>query len=254
LSRKFIITKSMPIKIWQVLMLSILCANSSAQLIESASQASISDVIQFTNNTYGVNQQFLNGRFHEYKYRDALGHPFFLENQYTEGDLVLHGTLYHGIPMKYDIYSQEIIVRATINKRELPFYPPAEFINSFRIYGKDFERRSSITETPSYFQIVAEEGQISCLYFWYKTRQESDHKQTFNSFKFDKAKHINYLIINDEIYRFNSKKSFKKSFPNEFRNELSRYLKSEKIKIKSVSDSAMKDLINYSQALLNGIK
>lgn len=254
MSSKFIVTKSMSKKICQLLILSIICANSNAQLIESNSQPSISEVLQFTNDIYGVDQQFLNGRYHEYKYRDALGHPFFQENEFTKGDLVLHGKSYHGIPLKYDIYSQEIIVLANIDKRDLPFYPPAEFISSFTINGKDFKRRSSIHETPSYFQIVAEEGQISCLYFWYKTRQESDHKQTFSSFKFDKAKHINYLIINKEIYRYNSKRSFKNCFPEQLRNEISSYLISQKIHVKRVSDTEMKKLVKYSQTLLNGIK
>ncbi len=242
----------LPVRIALILLLSISYIECKGQFSDSDPETAIGNVLQYASERYGGDQQLFNGRIHEYQYRYALGHPFFQENEFTEGALMLHNKLYNGISMKYDIYSQELIINSSIGKQMMSFYPPAEFVKSFIIYDKVFERRSYNNEAPSYFQVVAESGQVSCLYSWYKTRVESDHNITFSSYKFGRSQRNNYLVIDNNISQYRNNKSFKKTFPEQFQRNISAYLKSKKLSVKNAGDSEMKEIINYCQSILKG--
>jgi hypothetical protein len=242
------------IKIVLIVITSIISTNCYSQLPQKSRETTIAEVLQYTNDKSDADQLLLNGRYYENKYRYALGHPFLLDNVFLEGELVLGDKLYRGIPMKFDIYSQELIIQPNNGKQIISLYPPGEFIKSFIIYGKTFEKRSYNNESPTYYQVVVEEDQIACLYFWSKTRDESNHNISFSSYRFGESKHNNFLIINKVITQYRNNNSFKKAFPEQIQTEISSYLRSGKISIKKASDEEMRDLIKYSQNLLKGLE
>lgn len=228
------------------------CSISAAQ--NPGESGDFDQVLAYTSDKYGIDQQLVNGRFFEYKYIHALGHPFLLENKYYNADLLIKGTDYHNIETKYDIYEQDLIIRTTTVDFVVQTIVPMEMVSAFSIEGMQFRKLRLLEKEPAYYQVVAEEEHISCLYFWYKTRDESLHNVNFSSYKFRKSRHLNYILINGQAYQYKNNRSFTNSFPESLRRGIKSYLKSGKYKVRKVTDTQMKEIIGFCNSTLQNTR
>lgn len=220
------------------------------QVNDSAPEENFSDIIQFTDEKYGVDQQIVNGKYYAYKYKHALGHPFLFENNYFIGKVIIRGTEYKGINLKYDIYNQSLLIKSPIENYEIETLLPIEIVNAFSWDEMWFRRYTLNEKGPAYYQVVAEEDNIACLQYWYKTREESLHNVTFSSYKFRLKRCKKFIDAQGKIDQFKNNRSFVKILPAEIQREMQSYLKSKKFKVRKVSDLEMKEIIQRCSTLL----
>ena len=100
---------------------------------------------------YGLDENLINGFRYRDKYPDAEGHPFWGDNQFFEGAIVINDKEYNNVFLKYDIAGQNIILqyRNSVNGIEqiqLNNYD----IKEFEIRGKLF-RKLQFPETGERF-------------------------------------------------------------------------------------------------------
>lgn len=197
-----------------------------------------------------VLQLIANGRVFENTYHRDLGHPFFLENEFFEGDLVYSNTKYTKLTIKYNIFDQELLLKPIVNKLNIEIILPIEKVDEFTISSYDFKKYSLVENVPAYYQLVVETNDMICLYHWRKSREASNHIPGFASYEFREKKVKKYLVYKGLVNTFQNNRSFVKILPLEIQESVLGYLKTNKIKVKSISDTNMTDLLHFCQSTL----
>ena len=187
----------------------------------------------------------INGVKYLYLYSDIEGYPFFGEDQFYTGSLVIANREYQDVYLKYDLYNQNMILQYS------PFSGGTdqillrnEDIHEFKIDGKLF-RKYSFPETGTRFYQVVTPGKIYCLYYWAKVLNYS----TLSSYYFTPQKKVSYIVKNGKPYRYKSKKQFRKLFPVQHQKEIKQFIRKNKIRLKNESDGNMRRLLEFCNQL-----
>lgn len=233
-----------------ILFLFFIVTHSYSQENNLPQKEQFNEIYQYAEEKLGPDQLLINGNYHDYIYRNAAGHPFLFENEYTINDILFHDKEYKNVSTKYDIYEQSLILLSWQGNSPITTFLATEFLSEFTKETMYFKKYIFNGRAPGFYQVVAKTKEITCLYYWYKTRQKSRHNGTFSTFKFSETKHKTYLLINNNLLRYNNNKSFTHLFPEQIQKELILYLKSNNLRLKEVSDDEMFDILMYSKTLL----
>lgn len=231
-------------------LISTIFSTGLAQVKNSTSEEYFEEIYHFANKKYGIHQQLINGNYYEFRNNHTGEHPFLFENKFSDTELKFRETEYNGIITKYDLYDQSLILKSNLDNYQVTTLLPIEFVTEFSFDGMLFKKYSFNNEAPAYFQVVAQEDVIACLYYWYKTREEHLENNNISYYKYSESKHKNYLLIDDKIGRYRNNRSFVRLFPMNVQREILSYLKLEKLKVKKVADNQMSGIIQFSQTLL----
>lgn len=91
--------------------------------------------VQYTvQDTIKDDQTLYTGRLWIKKYHDIDGDEFLFTGDYLNGSISIGGKIYQNIPLKYDIYNDEII---SLNNRNLIIQLNKERIDSFSLKFRD---------------------------------------------------------------------------------------------------------------------
>ncbi len=198
--------------------------------------------------SYGPDYNLINGIKYLNLYPTVIGHPFFGENQFYTGRLVIADREYQDVYLKYDIYNQNIILRySRVAGGTAQILLHNEFIHEFKIDGKRF-RKYSFSETGTRFYQVVTSGKLYCLYHWEKVLNYSP-TSTSSLYNFTPQKKEAYIVMNGKLYRFKSKKQFLKLFPVQHQKEIKQFIRNNKILLKNESDGNMRRLLEFCNQL-----
>lgn len=213
--------------------------------VQTVSDSTIYSWKKYFDLSYGPDYNLINGIKYFYLYSNVDGHPFFRENQFYAGSLVIADREYQDVYLKYDLYNQNMILQYS------PFAGGTnqillknEFIHEFKIDGKLF-RKYSFPETGTRFYQVVTSGKIYCLYYWEKELNYS----TSSLYNFSPQKKVSYIVMNGKPYRFKSKKQFRRLFPVQHKKEIKQFIRNNKIRLKNESDSNMRRLLEFCNQL-----
>ncbi len=205
---------------------------------------------EYFDQENGPDYNLQNGICYVDLYTPARGHPYFGEKSYNTGSIVISGTEYPEVKLKYDICNQRV---------QLYYVQPSgesdqiilcnEFIERFSFDGKLF-RKLFFNETgEQYFQVI-EAGNIVCLYYHRKTM--SFHNTTTSvSYVYSHPGRKAYLLIDGSLHQFWPKGSFVRIFPKEHRKNIRRYIRKNRFFIKNITDREMLQLLNYCNAIMD---
>ena len=196
--------------------------------------------------SYGPDYNLINGVKYYYLYSDIEGHPFFGEDQFYTGSLMIVNRKYQDVYLKYEIYNQKIILQY------IPFSGGTnqillrnEDIHEFKIDGKLFSKYS-FPETGTRFYQVVTPGKIYCLYYWEKELNYS----TLSAFNFSNQKKVSYLIKNGKPYRFRNRRNFRKLFPAQYQKEIKQFIRKNKTWLRNKTDNEMRHLLDFCNQLI----
>ncbi|MFC2089227.1 hypothetical protein ACFLT1_00515 [Bacteroidota bacterium] len=208
------------------------------------------EIYEHTRKELHISQELVNGKYHDYIYSHAIGHPFFAENEFVKSTITYRNTEYADQLIKYNIFDQSLVIKPSIDSSSREVLLPIEYVNSFTFNGLFFKKYSLKNEAPSYFQVIAETENLSCLYRWYKNREESSHMVSFLSYKFSNPIVRKYLLFDGEAHRYRNTRKFINPFPEYVHKALRTYIKSNKFNLKKISDQKMLQLMNYCQTVI----
>ena len=124
----------------------------------------------------------------------------------------------------------------------------AEFVDGFTLGYKQF-RKMNFSETGSrYFQVIYREEPV-CLAAWKKEINYS-LESVSRSYSYYPQKRTLYLLIDDQIESFGSRRSYVKLFREDKRKDLKKYMRDNNIRIKNASDLTLWQLLKYSATLV----
>jgi hypothetical protein len=191
-----------------------------------------------------------NGIYYSYPYYNALGHPFLDQKEFDIGSLDFKGKHYKGLSLNYDLFNGLVILSwESEGMLQMCLLAP-EFVSGFSVKGKHFVKPDIQEGKAEFLQLVSETPRVSCYYDWYKERREVRDSGNRSTYSFSDQKSRRYLLLDGELYRYKSNKSFTKLFPETSRDFLKTYLHENRLQVMESNDEAMEDLIRYCNGVL----
>jgi len=192
-----------------------------------------------------------NGVYYTYPYYNANGHPFLGRKEFQTGTVVFRGKTYDGFSLNYDIFNQQLILSKEHNGvLQMNLLAP-EFVSGFHLKGKQFSKLKVNGEAPGFFQVISECGSISCYYSLFKDRREIRDSGNRSIYSFSAEKSRRYLLLDGQLYRYKSNKTFLKVFPEECRAQIKEYMQENRILVMEADPKLMSRLTKYSDSVLN---
>lgn len=196
------------------------------------------------NNVYNLNGHLINGRKYYNRYSDAPGHPFFKDDQFHTGKVVVNGIQYENILIKFDIVNQEIVLQFSyIHGGNNQIVLNSGNVSEFKLDGRLFKKFALPGKGNTFLQVIAED-KITCLYSWRK-QLVSQRYSVENPYRYSDQESKSYLLVDEQLIEYRGRKSFIKIFPEELHQNIKKYFKTNNIKLNSASDNTMKQLVSY---------
>ena len=192
-----------------------------------------------------------NGEYYTYPYYNANGHPFLGTKEFETGSVVFRGKTYEGLSLNYDLFNQQLILSREQNGvLQMNLLAP-EFVSGFILKGKQFRKLASNGEAPAFYQLISENGGISCYYSLFKDRREIRDSGNRSIYSFSEQKSRRYLLLDKQLHRYKSNKTFLKIFPDKSRAQIKEYLKENRINVMEADNQLMMRLTDYCDKVLN---
>jgi hypothetical protein len=211
--------------------------------------ASVRELNNSFHEAYGPDQHLVCGVRYYNLQRGYGGHKFFMKNKFVKGKLILEHGIYPNVSLKYDLYSQQVILQAispgsdTYNE----IIVTDSRLKGFELEGRAF-RKLHFPETDTMIFQVIGQGDPECLYHW-KTEVLQHPFNHYRPFSFSKMHRKSYVVTNSSLHSFKKARSFSKIFPDH-RAEVKKYIRRQKIRLSKAGDAEMTGLINYCSNII----
>ena len=200
----------------------------------------------YFDRSYGADYNLLNGKKYYRLYFNTIGHPFFNQDQFRKGSLLINGVRYENVLIQYDIYNQQVILQQNDQKGYTEqLILTKEYIDEFTLDGKLFRRMSFPETGTQFFQIVNTE-EVSCFLFWGKTMSIEGSSLTT---RFTSQSAEIYLLVSNRLNLIRNTSSLIEIFGKEYSREIKRFKRRYRVSFRKVSDEGLRQLINYCVSL-----
>jgi hypothetical protein len=209
---------------------------------------SFNKVLTIANEKYGIQQQLANGVYFEDTYRGAKGHPYLLLDQFSKGDVTFYGKEYKDVPLKYDLFGQQLLINHPECELVFTNVLAKEFTDEFSLHGLDFRKMTLLDHEAGFFQVVAEEDDVQCYYGWYRIRHESIGGNDNRLYSFTGDKQRRYLVVKQVVRRYSNNLTFTRIFEQPLRGTIRLYLRQHDLKIQKATDKQVAEVIRFIAA------
>lgn len=169
----------------------------------------------------------------------------FKSAQWIDGEIVFRNKLYRDIPLKYDLYSDQLTVLNVAGSPLHPIIPNQKDIEYFDLEGDLFlnlANENAPEGAGGFYHILYSENEVALLAKRGKRQVVEGRKLEFVTN--DKV----FIQAGDQYFRVRSKKSFIEAFPN-FKSEIKSFSGSRALKIKPTNEADLLTLIKYCESL-----
>jgi hypothetical protein len=198
---------------------------------------------------YGSDVDLVNGEKYFYPYTQAEGDPFLYRG--TQQALIrIREREFADQRLKYDVYNQQLVLEykdlyGGYNSLVLR----AEWVEGFSFGSRHFKKMVGPDGEPAYLQVIYE-GAISCYYFWTKQYQMNLNSGIQNYYFTDPVL-TPYLVVDGAFIPYRNNTTFLKAFGKEHRKDIKQVLRQSKARVRRTDDAAMKQIMEYCNALVN---
>lgn len=214
------------------------CGNSPSEIVE---------LYTISESMYPVNDEFINGCIYPQPNIQILGNPYFENTEWHLGTLFINGKEYPKILLKYDLILDELIIKTkaeenierliTVNKSQIDSFNIGLlcFVNSRNLFPTE--------EKNTYFEKVYQ-SKLS-VYKHYDKAFIDMYSNSSPAGKFSSQKNDTYLFDNQKLTDINRLKSFLEYFEKTDKEKIKKYIKTNNINYKKISDSQIVELLEF---------
>lgn len=170
-------------------------------------------------------------------------HMYLNSSVFMNGTLVYNNQLYTGVPLKYDIYGDNVIIRSNDHLSSFQVELIAENISGFTVHNRDFTKLTatgSELEGNGFFE-VATLGKVASLYIKHVKKRKRETVDNVLQYSFLEDNHYVFLY-NAAYHIIYDLKDFKQVLPDTYK-QIRDFKKQNKRLYKTDPDSFMKALI-----------
>ncbi len=192
------------------------------------------------------------GKYHKDHYQGVNGHPFFDEILWETGSVVYDNQRYDSIEIKYDIYSDLLLIKYIDQQgyiRSIQLY--REKVSAFQIKDHHFvniREDSLLGYISGYYDLLVPGDRASVLA---KRRKEVNETNTLNSLEYRFViNDILYIRIDENFYEVKNRKSMLKTLSDR-KSELKSFMKLNKKRFKKDHEKKLVEVVKYYNTIVN---
>lgn len=218
-----------------------------SQDIENALTSS--QIRSIIENTYGPDSRLVSGTLYRGARQGSVaGHPYQIDEKWKTGYVIIDNLLFDSLLLKYDIFDNKLVLNtANISNSAVSLCINMDKTSRFGINGHNFVPFPSGKDVSGRrFSEALVEGTLSYLVL---KRKDLNIDGAGVDFSYKTYEH-QYLLFNNELIKFKSKRTFFKLFPA-FKDELKKYIRQENLKMPGKRPENLIKLTEYCNTLLN---
>lgn len=216
--------------------------------VSNASEPQYDSLARYIQMKYGLDQDLFNGFQYYERLLKYVGDPYFPENTFYEGSISIKGNKYDDVRLKYNSYSQSLILEYTdYQERYNQLRLNNAQIDSFQLGALGFQKLSLFGEESMFYQVL-NSGAICCFIHWEKEiHATTDDLQYSHEYSRPLAQF--YLSYQDSIHSFSNRKSFISIFPDPMQVEIRKYFRRQGFSFRELDPEEIQMLIDFAGQL-----
>lgn len=210
--------------------------------IHSQSSEELNNYVQ--SKTGIQNSLLFNGITYTNNYRVLSTKNQFLNESlaYSKGTIFTEGISFTDLEIKYDVFSQEIVIKPDPETSHLGIIINSSKLDGFKLFNKTFINIRNDSIVKGYYELAVE---LSFLKLLIKHKKDKIRKLNEKTIHYEFENKYEYAIINDNKYFIvNSKKNWIEIYPK-FKKEIKKFYSSNKSLEKKEEIVFMKKLAQY---------
>lgn len=243
IGQSFHMSPERPHRIFLLILATMGLFNCYPSGVQAQTTEQVREIRNYFDRSYGSDYNLLNGRRY-YLYYSSNSHPFLFSDQSLPGDLILGGIPYHGVPINYDLYQQELLLQYISQSGETRHVIlNMEQVDEFVLDRKVFHKISLEGRDRGYAQVLRADD-LGFYIFFSKKLNETPSMNTTPYHYTKLAKHI-YLEREGTAEPVGSRGSFLQQFDPGDRQAIKQYMRQHHIRLKKASDDALTGLLRF---------
>jgi hypothetical protein len=199
---------------------------------------------RYIQTEYGLDQELFNGFLYYTRYVQYSGDPFFPEDSFYDGSVTIRGVAYDNIRLKYECYSQSLIMEYTdFEERYNQLRLNNDHIDSFRLGTYGFQKLSLHGEEPAFYQVFSSATGI--FYIHWEKIIHSAHDDMQFSHEFTRALGTFYFSYKGRIHSIINRRSFVAVFPESQQPEIRKYFRNQRLSFREAGPADIQKLLAY---------
>ncbi|MCK5137239.1 MAG: hypothetical protein KAR19_15755 [Bacteroidales bacterium] len=200
--------------------------------------------------TYGQDQELVNGMQYYNRHSLSIGNPYLLEGRVRQGSVTIRGESYQDVWLRYDIHSQQVEVEyQTINGADNQVILVSDRLDKFTI-GELFFRKMTIDKGREQIFQVIDAGRLVFYISWEKRLVPVSGNSRFIE-EFTSAKRSYQLEMDGAVHFFKNKKRFIKLFPEIIQKDVKKLFRKYNIHFRTASPAQLERFMQAVSGLLN---
>jgi len=210
-------------------------------------------LFEITQGFYGTNDVLINGQKYIPGHFLADGHPYFPDEIWSKGSLIINRTLFDQVDLLYNSEIDKVILRTRVSSGDTIFVE----LNNQKVDEFTIGDHTFILLTLPGFEMPAS-GFYEVVYngnFRFLIKHQKsfipDYSKISPNGHFSKLNSTNYILKDEQLVKVINKKSFLNYFsPND--KSIKTFMKKNKINYSKANQSAMKLLLKYCDDVSSG--
>lgn len=231
----------------RILFLAILAIILSGHLKAQPFRSAVPDadsLKRYIQMQYGLDQELVSGFQYYVRFAQYKGDPFFPEDAFLDGSVSLRGLQYENVGMKYNSFSQSLILEYTDSRGGYNLLRLNNaHIDSFQLGTHHFQKLSLLGEEPLFYQVICS-GQLRCYIHWKKNIQSINNNTQFTHV-YTRPLGNYYLNYGDNIQAFTNEKIFISLFPESMQADIKKYFRHQHFSLKRAGPTDIQNLLIY---------
>lgn len=198
----------------------------------------------YVQRKVGLDQVLYHGTQFFERYARFKGSPYYPDDHFYNGGVTLCGTTYQDLSLKYDCFTQKLILEYTdLQKRYNQIYLDLGKMDSFRLGSFVFHKCMLPGEAPGFYQ-VSKTGQVTGYIHWRKESRTISFDNRYTH-EFSDPKAVCWMRIHGKVFPITSRKSFISIFPGHLQSEAKEFLRIHRIHVKQPDYTALSEMTRF---------
>lgn len=198
----------------------------------------------FIDMKYGLDQELFNGLQYYKKYVKYKGDPFYPEDKFYTGSVTLKGITYEDLQLKYNCYTQQLILGYTDFKEQYNQLIINNIqVDSFSLGNYRFKNVALADHSLLLYQFM-EAGAVTCYIHW-KREIHATHDDLRYSHEYTVPIGSIYLGYRGELHPVDNRRTIIMIFPESIQADIKRYLRREHLRVSKAGPGEIQDLLSF---------
>lgn len=211
----------------------------------------LNSLIKHTDSILGADDELVNGKIYVQENLLADGYPFFLTQDWLEGNVVVNGKKHTGLFLKYNLYTDELVMKAERKRGEGASVISLnnEFVESFNLENRHFVNSINfkVKGIQTDFVELLYEGRF-VFFVSYSKSFNNDYNTKTPFGNYGKTSTSYFMLREETLNYISSKNALYKHF-EPVKKKIKKFMKKNKIKYAKATYEQLHSLMQYCDEL-----